>query len=334
MFSTRVQNVPQSSERARFGPRAIRSGSARQVPYRSFNPRAGLNPYTSWAKIVDCGDVPVSPFDNDLALRQMSEAFLELGQRAPALTSESPSSYFQKPRLVTLGGDHSIALPALRALKQIHGRPISVVHFDAHQDTWHPAKYPSAWVEAAPVGAAHTSEMPQSYFTHGSMFWLAGTEGLVANGSSVHAGLRSRLSDYSDYDEDDTQGWTRISSDDIDDMGTAGIISAILDRVGTETPVYLSVDIDVIDPGLCPGTGTPEAGGWTTRELIRILRGLEGLNVIGADIVEVSPPFDTNAEVTAVAAAQVAFEIVTSMVRRGLMEQGRTGKRASAKDEL
>ncbi|KAJ4352732.1 hypothetical protein N0V95_004004 [Ascochyta clinopodiicola] len=316
---------------ARFGPRAIRSGSARQTSFRGYNARAGLNPFTSWANIVDCGDIPITPFDNALALRQMSEAYLELAGRGPTEKStESGVEYFSKPKVITLGGDHSVALPALRALNKAYGHPITVVHFDAHLDTWHPAKYPSAWIN---------SEDPttQSFLNHGSMFWLASTEGLIANGSSVHAGLRTRLSgdDAADYEDDTNQGWMRISTDDIDDIGTKGIIESIMGRVGTETPVYLSIDIDVIDPGLAPATGTPEPGGWSTRELIRILRGIEGLNVVGADIVEVSPAYDSSAEITSVAAAQVVYEVLTSIVRKGLTEQAKIGSvKSNEKDEL
>ena len=117
---------------ARFGPSAIRAASARQTSFRGFNPRRGLNPYTSPYTILDCGDIPVTPFDNALALHQMTSAFRELGSRAPALAhSTNP-----KAKLLTLGGDHSIALPALRALNKIYGRPIAVLHFDAHLDTW------------------------------------------------------------------------------------------------------------------------------------------------------------------------------------------------------
>lgn len=169
------------------------------------------------------------------------------------------------------------------------------------------------------------------------MFWLASNEGLVANGSSVHAGLRTRLSgnDWTDYDDDDRQGFLRISADDIDDLGTAGIISSIMKRIGTEKKVYLSIDIDVLDPGLAPGTGTPEPGGWTTRELIRILRGIQELNVVGADVVEVAPAYDGVGEQTSLAAAQVVFEMITSMVARGLGEMGKTGvPQDERKDEL
>ena len=152
------------------------------------------------------------------------------------------------------------------------------------------------------------------------MFWIASNEGLIVNGSSVHAGLRSRLSGWDDYDDDGRQGFLRISADDIDEMGTKGIIDAILERIGTEVPTYLSLDIDVLDPGLCPGTGTPEAGGWTSREIIKILRGLESINVVGADIVEVAPAYDGVGEQTALVAAQVGFEILTSWVGKGMSE--------------
>ena len=170
------------------------------------------------------------------------------------------------------------------------------------------------------------------------MFWLASNEGLISNGSSVHAGLRTRLAgqDYGDYEDDQRQGFLRIESDDIDDLGTAGIIAMIMQRMGTEKPVYLSVDIDVIDPGLAPGTGTPEPGGWTSRELIRILRGVEDLNVVGADVVEVAPAYDGPGEATALAAAQVVFEILTSIAKRGMKErgEGKTVSKPHLRDEL
>ncbi|KAK0621177.1 agmatinase [Bombardia bombarda] len=313
---------------ARFGPRAIRQASSRQTSFRGFNPRANINPYQSWARIVDCGDVPVSPVDNAVALAQMTAAFAELGQRRASSTLLRSG----KPKLITLGGDHSLALPALRALREVYGRPLRVLHFDAHLDTWHPDKYPTAW----------PSE--QAHFNHGSMFWLAGNEGLLSNSSvSVHAGLRTRLSGdgWDDFDDDTAQGWVRFSADDIDDMGTSGIVKAILESFATEDedggdPIYLSVDIDVLDPAFAPGTGTPEPGGWTTRELIRILRGIESLNIVGADVVEVAPAYQGAGEETALAAAQVVYEILSSMVKKGVQELGRVsgGGYGNAHDEL
>ena len=261
----------------------------------------------------------------------MSEGFSELSTRKSSQkNAASAADYLQTSKLLTLGGDHSIALPALRALKAKYGKPIAVVHFDAHLDTWHPSKYPSYWLDLE-------DQNTQSFFTHGNMFWMAATEGLIANGSSIHAGLRTRLSDEDDNVNDDQQGFARISTDDIDEIGVKGIVEMIMNKVPEDYPVYLSIDIDVIDPGLAPGTGTPEPGGWTTRELIRILRGIEGLNVVGADIVEVSPAYDGATEATALAAAQVAYEVLTSMVRRGLVEQSKANDieaKTSGKSEL
>ncbi len=189
------------------------------------------------------------------------------------------------------------------------------------------------------------------------MFWLAGQEGLLANasaGPSVHAGLRTRLSgdDFGDYEDDTAQNWVRIGADEMDEMGTAGVIRRIMETLGGDEgpvssspppppppPVYLSVDIDVLDPAFAPGTGTPEPGGWTTRELIRVLRGVEGLNLVGADVVEVAPAYQGAGEETALAAAQVVFELLTSMVKRGLAERAEwaeagAGAVGGDKDEL
>ncbi|KAF7882055.1 uncharacterized protein EAF01_011835 [Botrytis porri] len=305
---------------ARFGPKAIRAASARQTSFRGFNTRAGINPYTSFARILDCGDIPVTPLDNAVALDQMTAAYTELLNRKPS------SSSLTHPKIISLGGDHSLALAALRALRQVYKQPIAVLHFDAHLDTWHPAKYPDPWASM------------QAQFNHGSMFWLASNEGLIMNGSSVHAGLRTRLSgdNYADYKDDDRQGFLRISADDIDDLRPQGVVKKIMERIGTEVPVYLSIDIDVLDPGVAPGTGTPEPGGWTMRELIRILRGIEGLNVVGADVVEVSPSYDGAGEETALSGAQVVFEMLTSVVKRGLRDMGKVTevKESRKKEEL
>ncbi|CAM1502868.1 Fc.00g076440.m01.CDS01 [Cosmosporella sp. VM-42] len=303
---------------ARFGPRAIRHASSRQTSFRGFNPRADINPYQNWAKVVDCGDIPITPVDNNIAREQMTQALKQLGRR------QTVSALSPKPKLMTLGGDHSLTLPALRALNDIYGQPIQVLHFDAHLDTWNPAAYPSYWGE--------------TQFTHGSMFWMANQEGLLSNASthpSVHAGLRTRLSGttWADNEDDTAQNWIRYSADQIDDIGTKGIIDGIMSALGTENPVYLSVDIDVLDPAFAPGTGTPEPGGWTTREFIRILRGIEGLNLVGADVVEVSPAYQGNGEETALAAAQVVYELLSSMVKRGLKDMGKEDK-SESKDEL
>lgn len=267
----------------------------------------------------------------------MTQAFNALGKATP-----SSSLSKGKPKLITLGGDHSLALPALRSLNQIYGRTIRVLHFDgtwfpskslkccltqraAHLDTWDPAAFPSHW--------------GSTQFNHGSMFWMASQEGLLSNastGKSVHAGLRTRLSgsDWADHEADTAQNWVRFSADEIDDIGAKGIVDGIMSILGTEDPVYLSVDIDVLDPAFAPGTGTPEPGGWTTRELIRILRGIEGLNIVGVDVVEVSPAYQGNGEETALAAAQVVYEIISSIVKKGLEGMARHESATGTKDEL
>lgn len=285
----------------RFGPRAIRDGSQRQTSLRGFNTRAGINPYQNWAKFLDCGDIPITPMDNAIALKQMTLAFNELLLNRNAAFDSSNS-----PILIALGGDHSITLPHLRALHKIYGQ-ISVIHFDAHLDTWSPNGYPSYW------------SSNQSEFTHGSMLWMANNEGLIGNDSNVHIGIRTRISgnDWGDFDDDDRQGWLRYSADDIWFDGRKGldkIVKEIKSRIG-DTPTFISFDIDCLDPGFAPGTGTIEPGGLLPREAIYLLRKLH-LNLVGADVVEVSPSFD-NAEVTSTNAAQIVYEILTTMVEIG-----------------
>ncbi|KAJ3489614.1 hypothetical protein NLI96_g2012 [Meripilus lineatus] len=264
---------------ARFGPYAIRSGSRRQRETRGYTLAWRTNPYEQGYRIIDCGDVPVSPFDNALAVDQMEVAYSSLLARPLSSETAFPAQVIAKdgkvhPKIVSLGGDHTIVLPILRALNKVYG-PVSVIHFDAHLDTW--ATYPG-----------QSSE--QSRVTHGTFFYLAQEEGLMTN-TSIHAGIRCKLSGIEDLENDEAVGFQLISTDDIDDIGVTEIIRRIRARIGN-SPVYLSLDIDVIDPGLAPATGTPEAGGWTTREVKRIIRGLAGLNFVGADIVEVAPAYD------------------------------------------
>lgn len=144
-------------------------------------------------------------------------------------------------------------------------------------------------------------------------------EGLLRNDTNIHAGIRTTLSGPSDYENDGYVGFEIVEAREIDTIGTEGIIKKIRDRVGNDpsTPVYLSIDIDTIDPAFAPATGTPETGGWSTRELRTLIRGLDGLNLIGADIVEVAPAYDTNAELTTMAAADVLYEVLTIMVKKG-----------------
>lgn len=293
-FDTAVSYRPGT----RFGPQGIRSASMRQDKWRGFNYRAGINPFDNWAEFMDCGDIPITPMDNTLALKQMQLAYKQLFKRK-AKNSEVP-------RYLSLGGDHSILLPVLQGLYETYGE-ITVLHFDSHLDTWAPDKYPSFW-------SSNTSE-----FTHGSMLWLAHQHGLISQENNMHVGLRTRISGngWDDFNEDNEVGFKRIFADElIDSEGLKGVVQKVLDTLPKDKPIYISVDIDVLDPSAAPGTGTMEVGGMTSRELIYILRKLKGLNIVGADVVEVSPPFDI-ADITVTAGAQIAYELMTLMVEAG-----------------
>jgi len=196
-------------------------------------------------------------------------------------------------RLVTIGGDHTIALPLLRAMAARHG-PVAVVHFDAHLDTWDTY-----------FGAA---------YTHGTPFRRASEEGLIDRSGCLHVGTRGPLYSAQDLEDDVDLGFQVVPSTEIDDLGARGIVEKIQERVGG-SPVYVSVDIDVLDPAFAPGTGTPEAGGMTSRELLAVLRGFDELDLVGADVVEVSPAYD-HAEVTGIAASHVIYELLSAMAPR------------------
>ena len=256
---------------ARFGPSAVRSASRHLRP--GYHSELEISPF-SVAQIVDAGDVAANPFD-------MEAAVVSIHQGASAILSTGAG-------LVSIGGDHSIALPLLRAVVERKG-PVALVHFDAHLDTWN------------------------SYFgaslTHGTVFRRASEEGLLIDDHSVHIGIRGPLYDRLDLVTDKRLGFQTITAFDLQRLGLAEVNELILKRVG-DNPVYISVDIDVLDPAFAPGTGTPEVGGLSSRELLMLLRGLSNLNIVAADVVEVCPAYDS-AEVTALAAATVAYELTT-----------------------
>lgn len=257
---------------ARFGPIGIRQ-AARTL--RSWNPVLEVEPFGA-QQVVDAGDVACSTFVIDDAIVAIDEAATELTAGGG--------------RLLTLGGDHTIAYPLLRALNRRHG-PVALVHFDAHVDTYDTY-----------MGAP---------YTHGTPFRRAAEEGLFVPGHSMHVGIRGSKYGPGDLAEDAGFGFAVMGTWEIETIGIAGYVERIVDRVG-ERPLYLSIDIDVLDPAFAPATGTPEAGGFTSRELLGILRGLRRLNLVGADIVEVAPVYD-HAEITSIAAANVAFELLSVM---------------------
>lgn len=186
---------------------------------RGYNPHADINPYKQAdLKIVDCGDVPLMPVDNVVALEQMTAAMMELGSRRPG--SRKNAGAGRRPRLLTLGGDHSVALGALRALRKVHGAPVAVMHFDAHLDTWKPPSSADNFPWFSEPGR----------FDHGDVFSLAWEEGLIENGSSVHVGLRTRLSGPQDIEEDSRQGFMQINCDEVDEVGTDRILERVRRR--------------------------------------------------------------------------------------------------------
>jgi agmatinase len=260
---------------ARFGPAAVRQASRLLRPY---NPAVDALPF-ALAQVVDAGDIACTPFSTE-------EAVTQIAAGAGTLLA-------QGTHLVAVGGDHTIALPLLRATAARHG-PVALVHFDAHLDTW-------------------DTYFGQRY-THGTPFRRAWEEGLLLRDHSMHVGLRGPLYDGSDLTDDTAMGFAQVTTDEVAELGVATVVERIRTRVGT-APVYVSVDIDVLDPAHAPGTGTPEAGGLTSRELLGLVRGLGQVAVVGGDVVEVSPAYD-HAEITAVAASHVLYELVTILAQR------------------
>ncbi|MFZ4117370.1 MAG: agmatinase [Rhodoluna sp.] len=259
---------------ARFGPGHIREASRLLRPY---NPAQDAHPF-ELAQVVDAGDLGVNPFNIEEAL-----ATIESGM--DALTAVVS-------KVLTLGGDHTIVLPILRSLYKKYG-PITVIHFDAHLDTW------------------------DTYFgapyTHGTPFRRAAEEGLLDLDSCMHIGIRGPLYSKQDLTDDAKFGFQIVHTDDIDTLGAEKIIEKISKRV-SKKPAYISIDIDVLDPAFAPGTGTPEAGGFSSREMLRLVRGLHELNLVGADIVEVAPAYD-HAQVTGIAASHLAYDLITLMAK-------------------
>ena len=259
---------------ARFGPGHIRESSRLLRPY---NPAQDAEPF-ALAQVVDAGDISVNPFNIELAVDQVEAGMTELISTGA--------------KVLTLGGDHTIAYPILKSLHAKHG-PVTVIHFDAHLDTW------------------------DTYFgaplTHGTPFRRASEEGIIDLESCLHVGIRGPLYSTDDLSDDRRLGFAILNSTDADSLGIDGMISRMLERVG-DRPTYVSIDIDVLDPAFAPGTGTPEAGGLSSRELLRIVRALDKTNLIGADIVEVAPAYD-HAQITGIAAAHLAYELITVMAR-------------------
>lgn len=245
---------------ARLGPRAIRNASLSLAWERPWPWH--MDPMTA-LRVIDCGDC--EPVDGDLLSVSHIEKHIANIINSGAAT-------------LVLGGDHFVAYPSLRAHAAAYG-PISLIHFDAHTDTW-----PSS----------------SNGINHGTMFYQAVLEKTVNPASSTQIGIRTT--------NDDTLGFHIVSAADVHQMTGRDIAKQIHERVGN-SPVYITFDIDCLDPAFAPGTGTPVPGGLSTFQALNIIRELKGINLVGMDIVEVAPAYD-HAEITALAAAQIAIELL------------------------
>ena len=260
---------------ARFGPESIRSVSHLLRPY---NPSQDVSIFDHLS-VIDYGDVPVVPGYIEESYRRIAEGLKPI-HRAGVVP-------------IVLGGDHSVALPELRAAAAAHG-PLALVQFDAHPDTW------------------------DSYFgerhTHGTPFRRAVEEGLLLPERSIQVGMRGSLFDAGDWNDARELGFELISTDEVRETSVLETIARIRERVGN-VKAYVSFDVDFVDPAFAPGTGTPEIGGFTSREAQEFVRGLVGLDLVGCDVVEVYPTYDP-AHITAFLAANVAYELLSLIAAR------------------
>jgi agmatinase len=240
---------------------------------RPYNPALEVD--VTSLSIVDYGDVPVSPGDTERTYGQIEAALAPLVDAGvfPA----------------ALGGDHAITLAELRALARRHG-PLALVQLDSHGDVWE-------------------SYFGQRYF-HGTTFKRALEEGLLEPSASVQAGMRGSLYGPEDLQVARDMGFTVLTTDELRALGPARYGELVRERAG-DRPAFVTFDVDVLDPAFAPGTGTPEAGGFSTAEALAFVRALRGVNLVGCDVVEVSPPYDSPGAVTALAAATVMYELLS-----------------------
>jgi len=254
----------------RFGPEAIRSASALIRPY---HPVLEVNVVEALS-IVDYGDLPVSPGDTERTYGQVEEGLASLVE----------AGVFP----VAMGGDHSVTLAELRVLARKHG-PLALVQLDAHADTW-------------------DEYFGQRYF-HGTTFRRAAEEGLLEPAASVQAGMRGSVYAAGDLEGARELGFTVLESEELRSLGAEAYGAVVRERVG-DRPVFVSFDVDFLDPAFAPGTGTPEIAGFSTAEAVAFLRALRGIRLAGCDVVEVSPSYDGPGQQTALAAANVLWELL------------------------
>jgi agmatinase len=247
---------------ARFGPRAIRAAST----------------IMAWEKPYG---MAFDPFDK-LAVIDYGDCFFDFGRPRTVPDAIEKHAYgiiSLGPALLSLGGDHFIAYPLIKAHAQKYGGPLSLLHFDAHSDTW---------------------KENEDRIDHGTMFFHAAKEGLIDPHTSAQIGVRTT--------NPDTLGFNVLAAPWVHEHGIAATIAKSREIIG-DNPVYLTFDIDCLDPSYAPGTGTPVCGGLTSHQAMEILRGLTGIDIVGMDITEVAPAYDVG-EITALAAAHIAMEML------------------------
>jgi agmatinase len=273
---------------ARFGPEAIRSASHLLRPY---NPSQGVRIFEHLS-VADYGDVPVVPGYVEESYERIREG-LEPVHRAGAVP-------------IVLGGDHAVALPELRAAAAVHG-PLALVQFDSHADTW-------------------DSFFGEPY-NHGTVFRRAVEEELLAPERSIQVGMRGSLYASGDLEASRELGFNLVTTDEIRELGIEGTIDRIRQRVG-DAKAYVSFDVDFVDPAFAPGTGTPEVGGFTSREAQVFVRGLGRIEIVGCDVVEVYPQYDGPGQVTALLAANIGYELLTLIagLRSAHIKEGVTSR--------
>ncbi|MGB3278712.1 MAG: agmatinase [Pseudorhodobacter sp.] len=253
----------------RLGPRQIRDESRMLRPY---NMATGAAPFDS-LQVADIGDVPINTFDLKKSVDIITAHYQDiLGHGAIPLT---------------LGGDHTLSWPILRAIKEKHG-PVALIHIDAHADI--------------------NEHMFGEAVAHGCPFRRAWEDGCLINDKVFQIGLRGTGYGPDDFDWARNQGWTVVQAEECWHKSLAPLMAGIRARIGT-APTYLTFDIDSLDPGFAPGTGTVEPGGLTTIQALEIVRGCAGLNLVGADLVEVSPPYDPSGN-TALIGANLLYEML------------------------
>jgi len=257
----------------RFGPRQIRNES---VLVRPYGMATGAAPFDSF-QVADIGDVAVNPFNLLKSIDIIEQYFDEC------------LSHDVKP--ISAGGDHTVTLPILRAIARKHG-PVAMVHVDAHADI--------------------NNHQFDEAIAHGTIFRRAIEEGLIDPNRMVQIGLRATGYSAEDFDWSRRQGVRVVTAEECWYRSLAPLMTEVRSMIGPDRPTYLSFDIDGLDPSVAPGTGTPEPAGLMASQALEIIRGCFGLNLVGCDLVEVSPPYDTTGN-TALLAANLLFEMLCSL---------------------